>query len=316
MDEEALHDCCHEILYGVIDPDIHDILAEPVPEYDWRIPGVAEAGDRIILTGYEGCGKTTLLRQIATQVAAGVHPFTLEPMVPLRVLHLDAENSKTFSKREYRPLVEEAGARLAPQQLIPHFRPEGINLMNRMDQLWVLERCEKVRPDVLILGPLYKLHESDPVKEGPARAVAAFLDRMRAEYRFALFIEAHTPHATQGFERPNRPYGASLWMRWPEFGFHLAKDGTITHWRGPRDTRDWPVKLQRGGVWPWSPILGADERLFAEMVSFTMRSETVPSLRKMETALGHSKSSIGRLLEVNEDKWLQVLEAHARRLKT
>jgi replicative DNA helicase len=293
----------------VTDPDIHDILAEPTPEYDWKIPGVAESGDRIILTGDEGAGKTTFLRQIAVQSASGVHPFTLDPMPPLNVLHLDAENSRTFSKREYRPLVELAGSQLGAGRLIPHFRPEGINLSTWTDQRWVRERCEATRPDILIVGPLYKLHEEDPNKERPARIVAAFLDAIRTEYKFALFIEAHSPHAAPGFTRPPRPYGASLWMRWPEFGFHLSKAGLVTHWRGPRDTRDWPAQFQREGRWPWNVPTNPDTVLFGKLATFVLQAATIPSLRTLEQQLGISKSTIDRCIKANSDKWAQVLEA-------
>ena len=32
-----------------------------------------------------------------------------------------------------------------------------------------------------------------------------------------------------------RPYGASIWMRWPEFGLHITDTGQLKHWRGDRD---------------------------------------------------------------------------------
>jgi ATPase subunit of ABC transporter with duplicated ATPase domains len=62
--------------------DLDAFLAEPDPEYDWLIPGLLERGDRVIVTGQEGKGKSTLLRQIGVQVAAGIHPFTLDDIVP------------------------------------------------------------------------------------------------------------------------------------------------------------------------------------------------------------------------------------------
>jgi hypothetical protein len=49
-----------------------------------------------------------------------------------------------------------------------------------------------------------------------------------------------------------RPYGASLWSRWPEFGIYLSPKGTLTHWRGQRDERAWPEALERSDPWPWA----------------------------------------------------------------
>jgi hypothetical protein len=25
-------------------------------------------------------------------------------------------------------------------------------------------------------------------------------------------------------------------------------------WRGDRDERNWPLRIKRGGLWPWTPI--------------------------------------------------------------
>src|SRR6266496_2250852 len=79
---------------------------------------------------------------------------------------------------------------------------------------------------------------------------------LRTAFGFALVLEAHTPNEANGQRRVMRPYGASLWRRWPEFGLYLAEDGALSHWRGPRDERAWPSRLVRGGAWPWSPADG------------------------------------------------------------
>ena len=139
------------------------------------------------------------------------------------------------------------------------------------------------RPDLLIIGPLYKLHTGDPIDEQPAKTVAAFLDQLRAEHDLVVVLEAHSPHAPNGTKRPTRPYGASLWLRWPEFGIHLAKNGDLTHWRGPRDERDWPDALKRGGEWPWTPTdpntrsqaRFADALAYLATAGFTLRDDLV-----------------------------------------
>ena len=61
---------------------------------DWIIPGILERQERVIFTGGEGAGKTTLVRQMAILSAAGINPFTFEDMPPVRVLVIDAENSE------------------------------------------------------------------------------------------------------------------------------------------------------------------------------------------------------------------------------
>ena len=63
-------------------PDLYEFLAIVDPPSDWVIPGLLERGDRLIWTGFEGLGKSVVVRQLAVCAAAGVHPFTREPDRP------------------------------------------------------------------------------------------------------------------------------------------------------------------------------------------------------------------------------------------
>lgn len=225
---------------------------------DWVIPGLLERHDRLVLTAPEGFGKSTIIRQIAVQVASGIHPFKYRPIERRRCLIVDVENSPTQLQTEFRPLLDVAGHNLDPDCLRIEPRPEGIDLTTRHDSQWLLDKVASTRPDILFIGPIYKLHAKDPNEEMPARAVTAILDNLRVRFRCALVIEGHSPHAMGG-HRPLRPVGSSLWMRWPEFGYGLTADreapntaAMVVPWRGPRGARDFPRRLERGHEWPWS----------------------------------------------------------------
>lgn len=69
-----------------------DEVQQEEPQRPWLIPGLMRQQGRIVLVGFEGDGKSTLLRQVAVASAAGVHPFTGEPVTPLPVLLVDLEN--------------------------------------------------------------------------------------------------------------------------------------------------------------------------------------------------------------------------------
>lgn len=233
--------------------ELDALLAEQDEGYDWLIPGLLETGDRLILTGLEGRGKSTLLRQIAVQVTSGLHPFTGGPITPLTVTYVDLENSRRQVRRKVAALREVAGERY-DGRLHFVFRPEGLNLASGVDFAWLDDQLAATQPDLCVIGPLYKCMAGDPTQEVTAMAVAARLDELRVRYNCALLVEAHSPYADGGkSKRPTRPYGASLWSRWPEFGIHLAPDGELEHWRGPRDERTWPASLRRGEPWPWMP---------------------------------------------------------------
>ncbi|MGH8882567.1 MAG: AAA family ATPase, partial [Stackebrandtia sp.] len=85
--------------------DLWEFIAAGDEPYEWVVPGLLERGDRLILTGFEGLGKSMLIRQMATMMAAGLDPFKWTEMPPVRVLLIDLENSKRQSRRRFRPLA-------------------------------------------------------------------------------------------------------------------------------------------------------------------------------------------------------------------
>lgn len=287
------------------DPDIHQLFLQPEPDYRWIIPNLLERGDRLILTGPEGGGKSTLLRQVAVTTAAGIHPFTEDDIDPLRVLYIDLENSRRHTLRQFAPLVAQAPGRIATRHLTPVVRPEGLDLLAATDHTWLAQRLDVNQPDLLVIGPLYKLALGDPTSEEIARHVAFVLDDLRATYDVAMLIEAHQPHRSNG-HRPDRPYGASLWMRWPEFGIALT-GGFLRHWRGARDERDWPVVLRRGGAWPWmtGTVAGAN---FAALMAACLEAGEMLSERELARQTGIPKTTIHRAIDANRTQWNGLAE--------
>jgi replicative DNA helicase len=245
--------------------------------YNWLIPGLLEYGDRLILTATEGGGKSTLLRQLAVTTAAGLEPF--RPWLtadPKRVLVLDCENGAPVSRRKFRPLLDAAVKADRPMERgMFHIecRPEGLDLTRAADRAWFMRRVEKLQPELLIVGPIYRLHAGDPNSEELARKVSAVIDEARATANCAVLMEAHAPHHNgQSAHRNLRPLGSSLWMRWPEFGFGLrpvedeksagtgdgARGRRFLPWRGMRDERDWPQFIRQGDDWPWTTYTPVD----------------------------------------------------------
>jgi len=246
-------------------PDLHEFLAGVDPPYEWVIEGILERGDRLIWTGAEGLGKSVAGRQLATCAAAGIHPFNGNLAPPRRVLWIDCENSARQGRRHFRKLERTAvakGRRVPDGGMRLIHRPEGIDLTRDEDVAWLLERVHAHKPDLLYIGPLYRLHATDVNDETAARKVCAVLDVARVKSDCALIIEGHSPHGDSGGMRPVRPIGSSLFRRWPEFGYGISpatddnpcKEVAVRAWRGARDERHWPQFLiwgDREGEWPW-----------------------------------------------------------------
>lgn len=249
-----------------------DFLRQSLPPEEWVIPGLLSRGDRLILTGNEGLGKTTLVRQIATCVAAGVQPFTGAVYPARTVLYVDCENPNRLMMNRFQAMADAIALHrreVLPGRLWIDRRPDGLDLVhNPAEVRWLRRRLEKVKPDVLVIGPIYKLHngtERGEADETQARKLSATLDRLREEFDCALILEAHSPKGESGQTRPVTPIGSSLWLRWPEFGYGLRpvprKDVPVVQaekerlcefvaWK-KRDERDWPRHLMSSGSMPW-----------------------------------------------------------------
>lgn len=250
---------------GRIDaPLLRDILDGP-DDYDWIIPNLLEKRDRLVITGGEGAGKSFFVQQLAICAAAGIHPTTFDPVPPVRVLVIDAENSEMQWRRRVRPLVIQAtrAGQVDPSTTLRLACVPRLNITSEKDLASVHNLVEEHQPEILVIGPLYRLLPRAIQSDDDAAPLINALDSLRARGP-ALVMEAHAGHAKDGAgERDLRPRGSSALMGWPEFGLGLRlippRDdydteirAQLVRWRGDRDQRAWPITLKRGGHWPWS----------------------------------------------------------------
>ena len=259
---------------------LDEFVDQPIPDHEWVIPDPLARGARLVLTGVEGFGKSMLLRQMSVAVAAGLDPFSLRPTEARKVLYVDCENPVGIMARklgDIRRVVKGMGRTVGQQMWIQRY-PQGMDLAQPRDRLELHHLCTAFRPDLLVIGPAYKLYVggAGAREEDLARQVTSTLDGLREEFGFALLLEHHSPHASPGVDqRTVRPIGSSLWLRWPEFGFGLRpyedpdlrkerqrrglplapEDRAVDYvsWRGAREERPWPSRLVAGGegALPW-----------------------------------------------------------------
>lgn len=226
--------------------------------YDWLAEFLLERGERVILVAPEGAGKSVMFRQIAICMAAGIHPFTMEKMRPIRSLTVDLENMDKIFRRNSRKMMNLARRMTWMSDDTPidaHFKliPQGLNLLNLADQLILESMMEEVKPEILFLGPLYKsfIDPGGRTSDAVATETAKYFDKLRVEFNCALFLEQHAPLGSGG-SRDLRPFGSSVWSRWPEFGLNFAPKATepgyyeMGTFRGSRDERRWPKLMHRG----------------------------------------------------------------------
>lgn len=259
---------------------LDEFCDQDLPDTEWVIPELLARGERLVLTGVEGGGKSMWLRQVAVAVAAGLDPFSLRSAPPRRVLYVDCENPVGIMARKLADLrtVIRSRSRSTDTRMWLKRYPQGLDLAKPTDRLELHHLCQAFTPDLLVIGPAYKLYVggAGAREEDLARQVTSVLDGLREEFGFALLLEHHSPHAAPGTEqRTVRPIGSSLWLRWPEFGIGLRpyedpdmrrerkqrglaldpldRAVDVVPWRGAREERPWPTRLVAGGegALPW-----------------------------------------------------------------
>jgi replicative DNA helicase len=251
------------------------VAVEPCEPMPMRCIAV-DSPDHSYLAGVEmiPTHNTELATQLVMAVAGSVHPFTGQPTEHSepRVLIVDCENSTTQSRRRFRRIAGavdsaramwEAPAVAWGKRVKVEFRPGGIDLLAPSDVAWLESVISTVSPDLVAMGPLYKLHNGNINDGEMAGALLRTIDRLRERHQFALITEAHASKA-QGAngERSMEPEGSALFLRWPEFGMGLRRNkdnpmeqADVAFWRGSREERAWPEVLHRRhtGLLPWGP---------------------------------------------------------------
>ena len=238
---------------------LRELLDEVDDEPDWLIPGLFERHDRLLLTGEEGLGKSHLLRQFAVHASAGAHPFDPGTRFrPIRTAIIDCENTRRQVRRKLRGTTEWVERYVGdPTENLMIDNLPRINITSDRDLSKVHQILDVWAPDLVVIGPLYRLYPKALQTDDDAAPVLAALDTIR-DRGIAVCIEAHAGHAIgKGGERDLRPRGSSALMGWPEFGFGMRKVATgyadFVQWRGPREERAWPSRLKKADGFRWLP---------------------------------------------------------------
>lgn len=237
---------------------IQTFLDTDFPEGKVLIPGMLAEANVAVLVGEEGHGKSLLMRQMAVQCAVGLVPFTLQPMEPLKVLYIDAENPEFQQMIDWRRLAglaaRHAGHPVPNENLLimSEWRNEP-DLTTPDGMAWLCERVNAHRPQVVFMGPVQNLVGRDTKDDEVVRKFKAAVNNARAICGTAFVIEHHAPLRQPGDKvRQMRPYGSSLFMKWPDYGYGLKQtedEGTydMHPFRRPRvRERAWPEQVRWG----------------------------------------------------------------------
>lgn len=259
---------------GLATVGFQDIFDAPDDLRPWIVPDMLRTNERMIVTGPEGGGKSVLVAQMCLGASMGVN--TLHPELkehePMRVLMLDVENDRLQVRNNMRKVYPYLREMRDVDPLIEWVDIRDVDLSNPVEQQKVIKLAKETQPDLMYMGSLYRLAPEGDKVDTAFTAVSRTVDRIRSETGASVLLEAHAGHGLSNDRNGMRPYGSSMWMRWPEFGFGMVKHRAtgnmlLKNWRGHRsDDREWPVALRRGSVLPWQGIMADEwEALYGEL---------------------------------------------------
>lgn len=260
--------------------DILDIMQRSISNVEYVIPDVLARGDRLLVTGFEGHGKSTFLRQMAVQVAAGIDPFSEKDIEPRKVMVLDFENHPDQVLLSWQEMIGLAryhkGEDIIQPGMLTIFEEwdnDATDLLTDSGVAWLHERIHAYTPDLVVMGPLTNMAGRDLKDDEVVRKVKRAVNSARSICGTAFVMEHHAPHKEPGAKaRSVRPYGSSMFLKWPDFGYGFQPDEEKPGWyewrktRFPRvRTRKYPEWFRTGvpntAEWPWMPATEAEHEI-------------------------------------------------------
>ena len=149
-------------------------------------------------------------------------------------------------------------------QILSEWRNEP-DLITPDGQAWLYERITSYQPQVVLMGPVQNIVGRDTKDDEVVRRFKHTVNSARSICGSAFIIEHHAPHRAAGDkERQMRPYGSSLFLKWPDYGYGLkptedAEVYDLHPFRRPRvRSRAWPEQLRQGTPnsmeFPWVAV--------------------------------------------------------------
>ena len=188
----------------------------------WLIDGLWARQAVGIVGGEPKCGKSFLALDLAVAVAAGVpclRRFDADETGP--VLLFAAEDAGHIVRARLESIAAAAGARFETLDIAVIDVP-ALRLDHRADRQRLVETVERVRPRLLVLDPLVRLHGVDENTVAEVAPILGFLRDIQRRFETAILLVHHARKS--GATRPGQALrGSSELHAWGDSNLYLKR---------------------------------------------------------------------------------------------
>ncbi len=188
----------------------------------WLIDGLWARQAVGIVGGEPKCGKSFLALDIAVAVAAGVpclRRFAADQTGP--VLLFAAEDAEHIVRARLESIAAAAGTRFETLDIAVIDVP-ALRLDHRADRQRLVETVERVRPRLLVLDPLVRLHGVDENTVAEVAPILGFLRDIQRRFETAILLVHHARKS--GATRPGQALrGSSELHAWGDSNLYLKR---------------------------------------------------------------------------------------------
>jgi hypothetical protein len=206
-------------------------LAQEIAPLRWVVPGLIPAGGLIVLAGPQKLGKTTFAMDATVAVAAG-QPVLDRPVLAGPTLYVLEEGTPAGVAERYRRIVARRGTP-ADAHLVLR---AGIRTDEAKRWRALREEIARLRPVLVVLDPLVKLHRADENVAGEMSRVMAALQGLTAAGAAVLLVHHVIKHAAEGGAIGNAARGSGAIISATDGNLILSRKGD--HLRLETEMRD------------------------------------------------------------------------------
>jgi hypothetical protein len=208
-----------------------EFLAQEIAPLRWVVPGLIPAGGLVMLAGPQKTGKTTFAMDLAVAVTAG-QPVLGRPVLAGPTLYVLEEGTPAGVAERYRRIVARRGT---PPDAHLVLRA-GIRLDDARRWRALREETERIRPVLVVLDPLVKLHGADENVAGQMARVMAALQALTRTGAAVLAVHHTVKHAAEAGSIGNAARGSGAIISATDGNLVLSREGD--HLRLETEMRD------------------------------------------------------------------------------